>query len=47
MLEGYENVLEVECGNTWASRVVKQTVTNLTVSDFISIFIDDAGKRVE
>ncbi len=34
MLEGKRDVLEVGCGYAWASRIVKQTVTNLTVSDF-------------
>jgi len=45
MLEGKRDVLEVGCGDAWASRIVKQTVTNLTVSDFDPVFIDDAKKR--
>jgi len=45
MLAGYVNVLEVGCGDAWPARIVKQAVTNLTVSDFDPIFIDDAKRR--
>jgi 2-polyprenyl-3-methyl-5-hydroxy-6-metoxy-1,4-benzoquinol methylase len=45
MLEGYENVLEVGCGDAWPTRIVKQTVINLTVSDFDPVFIEDAKRR--
>ena len=45
MLEGKKNVLEVGCGDGWFSRVVKQTVKNLTLSDSDKIFIQDAKKR--
>lgn len=47
MLEGKRDVLEIGCGDAWASRIVKQTVKNLTVSDFDTIFIDDAKKRYD
>ena len=45
MLEGKKEVLEVGCGDAFASRIVKQTVKNLTVSDFDQVFIDDAKSR--
>ncbi len=45
MFEGFENVLEVGCGDGFASRVVLQTVKNLTLSDFDQIFLDDIRKR--
>jgi len=45
MLEGKKDVLEVGCGDAFASRIVKQTVKNLTVSDFDQVFIDDAKSR--
>jgi 2-polyprenyl-3-methyl-5-hydroxy-6-metoxy-1,4-benzoquinol methylase len=47
MLDGYENVLEVGCGDAWPARIVKQAVGNLTVSDFDPIFIDDAKQRYD
>lgn len=46
MLEGFENVLEVGCGDGFASRVVKQHVHNLTAIDLEPKFIEDAKKRV-
>ena len=45
MLEGQEDVLEVGCGDAWSSRLVKQTVKTLTVSDFDPVFIKDAKSR--
>ena len=45
MLDEKQDVLEVGCGDAWASRIVKQTVKNLTVSDFDPLFIDDAKSR--
>lgn len=45
MLSGYKNVLEVGCGDAFASRVVSQEVKALTVSDFDPIFIDDIASR--
>ena len=45
MIEEFEDVLEVGCGDAWASRIVKQTVKNLTVSDFDPVFINDAENR--
>ena len=45
MLEGFENVLEVGCGDAWASRVVKQTVNRLVASDYDQSFIDTAREN--
>jgi SAM-dependent methyltransferase len=45
MLAGFDNVLEVGCGDAWASRVVKQTVNRLVVSDYDQSFIDGAKAR--
>jgi len=47
MLEGKQDILEVGCGDAFASRIVKQTVRNLTVSDFDPVFIEDAKSRCD
>lgn len=46
MLQGYDNVLEIGCGDCWASELVSQSVNHLTAIDIDPIFIDDAEKRV-
>ena len=45
MLSGIENILEIGCGDAFFSRVVKQEVKNLSVSDWDPIFIDQIIKR--
>ena len=45
ILSGYHNVLEVGCGDAFASRIVLQEVNKLTVSDFDPIFIQDILSR--
>lgn len=45
MMEGFEDVLEVGCGDAFASRVVQQSVKNLTVTDFEQHFIEDIRQR--
>ena len=45
MLSGLNDVLEVGCGDGFISRVVAQTVSNLTAIDFDKSFIDDANSR--
>lgn len=45
ILSGYKNVLEVGCGDAFASRIVLQEVKKLTVSDFDPIFIKDILSR--
>ena len=47
MFEGLDEVLEIGCGDAWPSRIVCQSVKNLTVSDFDPIFIEDAKSRHE
>ncbi|MCE9605542.1 MAG: class I SAM-dependent methyltransferase [Planctomycetia bacterium] len=46
MFAGMERVLEVGCGDGFASRIVKQEVTHLTAVDFDPIFIRDAQERM-
>ena len=46
MLSGSKNVLEIGCGDGFASRIVLQEVENLTLIDFDSVFIDDIKKRM-
>jgi SAM-dependent methyltransferase len=45
MLEGKKSVLEVGCGDAFASRIVQQSVGALTVSDFDPTFIADVRNR--
>jgi 2-polyprenyl-3-methyl-5-hydroxy-6-metoxy-1,4-benzoquinol methylase len=47
MLDSFENVLEVGCGDGFASRVVRQNVKSLTAVDFDPIFIDNAKEIVD
>ena len=45
MLSGKNKVLEIGCGDGWASRIVKQTVKELTLSDFDPMFINYAKSQ--
>lgn len=45
MLAGRNNVLEVGCGDGFASRIVRQTVSELTITDFDPEFIADFRRR--
>jgi 2-polyprenyl-3-methyl-5-hydroxy-6-metoxy-1,4-benzoquinol methylase len=47
MLSGRKNVLEVGCGDAFCSRVVKQEVERLTVTDYDPLFIEDARARMQ
>ncbi|MHB1514618.1 MAG: class I SAM-dependent methyltransferase [Acidiferrobacteraceae bacterium] len=47
MFTGRCNVLEVGCGDAFASRIVKQEVERLTVIDFDPVFIADAKERLD
>jgi len=47
MLSGRKNVIEIGCGDAFCSRVVKQEVERLTVTDYDPLFIDDARSRME
>ncbi len=42
MLAGRKDVVEIGCGDAFASRIVRQTVENLTAIDFDPSFIEDA-----
>lgn len=45
MLSGKKRVLEVGCGDAFASRIVKQEVEHLSVIDFDPLFIGDVESR--
>ncbi len=45
MLAGSEHVLEVGCSDAFATRIVRQSVNNLTAIDFDPSFIADAQTR--
>ncbi|HEX9627597.1 MAG TPA: class I SAM-dependent methyltransferase [Acidiferrobacterales bacterium] len=45
MLAGRERVLEVGCGDAFATRIVRQQVKSLTAVDFDPVFIEDAARR--
>jgi cyclopropane fatty-acyl-phospholipid synthase-like methyltransferase len=40
MLSGYENVIEIGCGDGFCSRIVRQEVRNLTITDYDPYFIE-------
>ena len=46
MFEGKTNCLEVGCADAFATRLVQQTVKNVTVSDFDEILLDDVKSRL-
>lgn len=47
MLSGYNRVLEVGCGDGFASRLIHPEVKELHMIDFDPVFIEDAKKRTE
>ena len=47
MLEGKARVLEVGCGDAWASRVVKQTVGTLVGTELLADWVEDARNGME
>lgn len=47
MLSGRRSVLEVGCGDAFASRIVKQEVAELTVLDFDPLFVADIEERAD
>ena len=46
MFEGFQEVLEVGCGDAFATRIVQQAVGRVTVSDVDPIFIEDVKNRM-
>jgi 2-polyprenyl-3-methyl-5-hydroxy-6-metoxy-1,4-benzoquinol methylase len=47
MLSGVDNVLEIGCADAFGSRIVKQEVHRLTVTDFDPIFIENARETID
>lgn len=47
LLSGKNKVLEVGCGDAFASRIVQQEVGELTAIDFDPLFIEDIKSRVD
>ena len=47
MLAGKKRVLEVGCGDAWATRVVKQEVGSVLAVDFDPVFVEDARKSID
>lgn len=47
LLSGRKRVLEIGCGDAFASRLVKQEVDELTVVDFDPVFIADIEERAD
>jgi len=45
MFSGKRSALEIGCADAFGTRIVRQTVKNVTAIDFDPIFIDDAKKR--
>jgi SAM-dependent methyltransferase len=45
VLSGRRNVLEIGCGDGFASRIVRQTVERLTITDFDPVFVADFASR--
>lgn len=46
MLQGAGRVLEVGCGDAFATRLVQQAVGTVTAVDFDEVFIEDARRRM-
>jgi SAM-dependent methyltransferase len=47
MLAGRDRVLEVGCADAWGTRLVVQTVNELTAVDFDPVFVEDVNTRME
>ena len=45
MFDGYDTVLEIGCGDAFATRIVQQTVKKVTATDFDPIFIEEIHDR--
>lgn len=47
MLSGREHVLEIGCADAFGTRVVQQSVKQLTATDFDQVFVDDVLRRMD
>lgn len=47
MLSGKQKVLEVGCGDAFATRIVLQEVDRIWAVDFDPVFVEDANRRME
>lgn len=47
MFDGYSSVLEVGCADSYGTRLVQQTVKNVTAVDFDPVFIEDSERRLD
>ena len=46
MLAGSEHVLEIGCGDAFGTRLVQQTVKELSATDFDEVFLEDVKARM-
>lgn len=46
VLNGRENVIEVGCGDGWASRIVAQRVGSLVLTDYDPLFVEEAARQI-
>jgi len=47
MLEGRGHVLEIGCADAFCTRIVQQSVKEVTVTDFDPLFIEDVTSRID
>ena len=47
LLNGSQKVLEIGCGDGWASRIVAQRVGSLVLTDYDPLFVDEAFTQIE
>jgi SAM-dependent methyltransferase len=47
MMSGRNHVLEVGCGDSFGTRIVRQEVPKVTAVDFDPIFVEDGTKRMD
>jgi 2-polyprenyl-3-methyl-5-hydroxy-6-metoxy-1,4-benzoquinol methylase len=47
MLTGRKHVLEIGCADAFCTRIVQQTVSKVTVTDFDPVFIEDVKSRMD
>ena len=47
LLNGRQKVLEIGCGDGWASRIVAQRVRSLVLTDYDPLFVDEALNQMK